>query len=95
MRYIRDHLFPISAVLLAILVLAGTVSILFRLANRPEVLTGPPDLYVTVDGEPFFLQETSSKWYANLGVTRIPGAESHGHEATENDESKTATKGSI
>ena len=90
MRDLRDKLFPLSAVFLAVLVLVVSISILFRLADHGEVLTGPPDLYVTIDDDPFFLQEASSKWNARLGMTRSMGGEGHGHEATEKDEIRTS-----
>ncbi len=90
MRDLRDKLFPLSAVFLAVLVLVAAISILFRMADHEEVLTGPPDLYVTIDGDPFFLQEASSKWNARLGMTRSMGGEGHGHEATEKDEISTS-----
>ena len=42
MRDLRDKLFPLSAVFLAVLVLVAAISILFRMADHEEVLTGPP-----------------------------------------------------
>ena len=87
MRDFKEKLFPLSAVLLAFLVLGFMIRILF--VKPAEVLTGPPDLYVTIDGEPFFLQESSYEWNARLGMTRLMGGEGHGHEATEKDEIST------
>ena len=87
MRDFKEKLFPLSAVFLAVLVLGFMIRILF--VKPAEVLTGPPDLYVTIDSEPFFLQESSSEWHAILGKVRSNG-EGHGHEATEKDEISTS-----
>ena len=45
MRDFKEKLFPLSAVFLAFLVLGFMIRILF--VKPAEVLTGPPDLYVT------------------------------------------------
>lgn len=78
MRNLRDKLFPLSAVFLAVLVLVATISILFRLADHGEVLTGPPDLYITLDGEPFFMQESYYNW-----TVRFNRGSSHGEKPGE------------
>ena len=87
MRDFKEKLFPLTALLLAFLTLGFMIRILF--VDRGEILTGPPDLYVTLDGEPFFLQEASHEWNARLGPTRMMGGEGHGKEATEDDEVAT------
>lgn len=88
MRDFKEKLFPIAALLGAFLVLAFMIRIF--VIDPDDVLTGPPDLYVTIDDDPFFLQEASSKWNARLGMTRSMGGEGHGHEATEKDEIRTS-----
>ena len=83
MRDFKEKLFPIVALLLAFLVLGGMIRMMYT--DHSNLLTGPPDLYVTADGDPFFVQESSSNWSARLGRNRWMGGEGHGHEATRKD----------
>lgn len=68
MRTFKEKLFPVAALAGALLVLVLMLRVL--VIDPDDVLTGPPDLYITADGDPFFVQESCYDWVAYQGYKR-------------------------
>ncbi|MBQ1251171.1 MAG: hypothetical protein IIY00_06195, partial [Clostridia bacterium] len=68
MRDFKEKLFPLAVLAGALLVLGLMLRIL--VINPKDVLTGPPDLYITLDDGPVFVQESDYNWATYEGYKR-------------------------
>jgi len=68
MRDFKEKLFPLSALLLAFLVLGFMIRILF--VERDNILLAPPDLHIVLDDDPIFVQESYYNWATYQGFKR-------------------------
>ena len=71
MRILKEKPLAVIAILLVVALFAALIFFFTR--ERPEVLYGPPDLYVTLDAEPVFVQEAYHKWHARHGFGTMNG----------------------
>ena len=68
MRDFKEKLFPLAVLLLAFLALGFMIRMLF--IERDNILTAPPDLYIGLDDDPVFIQESYFEWSTFEGYKR-------------------------